>query len=120
VNLLSNAIKFTPEGGRVALEGVIDDAGDFLLTVSDTGIGIAEKDLAKAMTPFGQIDSSLSRKHAGTGLGLPLTKNLVELHGGKFELSSVPTEGTTVIVRLPAWRLIEPDDDKDFLPAARA
>ena len=106
VNLMSNAIKFTPEGGKVELRSKRDGAGDVVITVSDTGIGIAPQDLEKAMTPFGQIDSSLSRKHAGTGLGLPLTKNLVELHGGKLEVASEPNNGTVVIVRLPAWRVL--------------
>jgi signal transduction histidine kinase len=104
VNLLSNAIKFTPEGGKVELRSKRDGAGDIVITVSDTGIGIAATDLEKAMTPFGQIDSSLSRKHAGTGLGLPLTKNLVELHDGRFEIASEPNKGTIVTVRFPAWR----------------
>jgi len=116
VNLLSNAIKFTPEGGTVELNGKQDDSGDVVIIVTDTGIGIAEKDLDKAMMPFGQIDSSLSRKHAGTGLGLPLTKNLAELHGGKFEIASKPGVGTKVTVRLPAWRVIA--SEAEFLKAA--
>jgi signal transduction histidine kinase len=116
VNLMSNAIKFTPEGGAVGLDGRQDEAGNVVIVVSDTGIGIAEKDLEKAMTPFGQIDSSLSRKHAGTGLGLPLTKNLTELHGGKFEISSKPGVGTKVTVHLPAWRVIA--SEAQFLKTA--
>ena len=118
VNLLSNAIKFTPEGGKVDLTGSLGDAGDLVIAVTDTGIGIAEKDFEKAMTPFGQINSSLSRKHAGTGLGLPLTKNLTELHGGKFMIASVLGEGTTVTVCLPAWRLVEAENE--CTSAARA
>jgi signal transduction histidine kinase len=118
VNLLSNAIKFTPDGGNVELAARVAETGEFLITVTDTGIGIAEKDMDKAMMPFGQIDSSLSRKHAGTGLGLPLTKNLVELHDGKFALTSAPGKGTTVIVRLPAWRVVVPE--MRLAPAARA
>ncbi len=106
VNLLSNAIKFTPEHGRVAMTAETVAAGEMLIRVADTGIGIAPNDVEKAMTPFGQIDSSLSRKHAGTGLGLPLTKNLVELHGGRLEIESVPGKGTTVTVRLPAERVV--------------
>ncbi len=105
VNLLSNAIKFTPEGGRIEVAAALDPSGDLLIRVADTGIGIAAKDIEKALTPFGQIDSSLSRKHAGTGLGLPLTKNLVELHGGRLDLESTPGEGTAVTVRLPAERV---------------
>jgi signal transduction histidine kinase len=118
VNLLSNAIKFTPDGGNVGLTALVAETGEFVITVTDTGIGIAEKDMDKAMMPFGQIDSSLSRRHAGTGLGLPLTKNLVELHGGKFVLTSVPGNGTTVTVRLPTWRIVVPE--MRLAPAARA
>jgi signal transduction histidine kinase len=117
VNLMSNAIKFTPEGGKVELRSRQDGDGVVVITVCDTGIGIAPQDLEKAMTPFGQIDSSLSRKHAGTGLGLPLTKNLVELHEGKFEIASEPHKGTMVTVRFPAWRAMR---DEPRLTAQRA
>jgi signal transduction histidine kinase len=120
VNLMSNAIKFTPEGGKVSLHGTQDGSGDIVITVTDTGIGIAEGDIEKALTPFGQIDSSLSRKHAGTGLGLPLTKNLVELHDGKFEIASAPDKGTTVTVRLPAWRALAPEPELAALAALDA
>jgi signal transduction histidine kinase len=71
------------------------------VTVKDSGIGIAEEDIPTALAPFGQVDSSLARKYAGTGLGLSLTKSLVELHGGAFELSSRPGEGTTIRFTLP-------------------
>jgi signal transduction histidine kinase len=118
VNLLSNAIKFTPEGGKVTLDAAVAENGELAITVTDTGIGIAEQDMDKAMMPFGQIDSSLSRKHAGTGLGLPLTKNLVELHGGKFALASVLGRGTTVTLRLPPWRIVSPE--KELASIARA
>jgi signal transduction histidine kinase len=106
VNLLSNAIKFTPERGRVQMDAEVESSGELLIRIADTGIGIAPNDLEKAMMPFGQIDSSLSRKHAGTGLGLPLTKNLIELHGGDLELASALGVGTTAIVRLPAARVV--------------
>jgi PAS domain S-box-containing protein len=104
INLLSNATKFTPAGGRVTVGARIDGDGDYLLTVSDTGIGIDEKDIAKAMAAFSQVDSSLNRKYAGTGLGLPLVRLLAELHGGEMELESAPGQGTTVTVRLPQKR----------------
>jgi signal transduction histidine kinase len=77
-----------------------------LIIVSDTGIGIAANDIEKALTPFGQIDSSLSRKYAGTGLGLPLTKKLVEMHGGRLEIASEPNKGTQVTIRIPRGRVI--------------
>ncbi len=105
INLLSNAIKFTPEGGRVTLTAEIEGDGSLKLTVSDTGIGIAADDLEQAMAPFSQVDSAYCRKHEGTGLGLPISKALAELHGGTLVMKSEPNVGTTVIVRFPAERL---------------
>jgi PAS domain S-box-containing protein len=106
VNLLSNAVKFTPEGGSVTLAAAVEPDGRLSIAVSDTGIGIAPEDLPKAMAPFGQIESSLSGKTQGTGLGLPLVQALVELHGGTFRLDSEPGRGTTARVVLPADRVI--------------
>jgi len=108
LNLLTNAVKFTTEGGRVDCDARIDADGDMVITVRDTGIGMDADGIATAMSKFGQVDSSLSRKHEGTGLGLPLTKGLVELHGGTLDLASTVGEGTTVTVRLPASRVIAP------------
>ena len=76
------------------------------MQVTDTGIGIAPQDFSKALEPFGQVDSSLARKYEGTGLGLPLTRQMVELHGGSLILESALGQGTTVTVTLPAWRLV--------------
>jgi len=76
-----------------------------VMQVNDTGIGIAPQDFSKALEPFGQVDSSLARKYEGTGLGLPLTRQMVELHGGHLVLDSVLGQGTSVTVTLPAWRL---------------
>ncbi len=104
INLRSTATKFTPAGGRVTVGAQIGGDGDYLLTVSDTGIGIDEKDIEKAMAAFSQVDSALNRKYAGTGLGLPLVRLLAELHGGDIELESAPGQGTTVTVRLPQKR----------------
>jgi signal transduction histidine kinase len=102
LNLLSNASKFTPEGGRIVLKSYTDgETGDVLVSVSDTGIGMRPEDIPVALEPFGQIDSSLARRYEGTGLGLPLTKLLVEKHGGTLEIVSSPGNGTTVTVRLP-------------------
>ena len=106
INLLSNAVKFTPEGGHVSLRAELAGNGEVLFLVGDSGIGIAPDDMARAMAPFGQVDSRLSRKYEGTGLGLPLAKSLTELHGGGFELVSQPELGTTVTVRLPASRVV--------------
>nr|WP_274611056.1 PAS domain-containing sensor histidine kinase [Rhodovibrio sodomensis] len=105
LNLLSNAIKFTPAGGRVALHAGVDGDGAYRLSVSDTGIGMSAEDQRIALSPFGQVDSSLSRRYEGTGLGLPLSKALIELHGGRLEIDSVPDAGTTVHVILPADRI---------------
>jgi signal transduction histidine kinase len=101
LNLLSNAVKFTPRGGYVTLlaERGADRTCEF--KVIDTGIGMSEAEVAVAMEPFRQIDNTLARKYEGTGLGLPLTRALIELHGGVFELSSKPGIGTTATVRLP-------------------
>jgi signal transduction histidine kinase len=108
LNLLSNAIKFTPAGGRVTLAAALNGAGELALRVSDTGIGMKEEDIPIALQPFRQIDNQLSRKYAGTGLGLPLTRALVEMHDGRLEITSAPGKGTTVIVVLPAGRLRAP------------
>lgn len=97
LNLLSNSVKFTPEGGSVTLSLTTSDT-ELFLQVKDTGIGIAAQDISKAMASFGQVDSKLSRKYEGTGLGLPLSKKLVELMGGKFLLESELGFGTTVTI----------------------
>ena len=100
LNLLSNAIKFTPAGGCVSLAG--EQVGDELvLQVTDTGIGMSAEETAKVMQPFYQVDNSTTRRYQGTGLGLPLTKSLVELHGGRIEIESAPGAGTRVTIHLP-------------------
>lgn len=105
VNLLSNAIKFTEPGGKVTLKVWCGGESGHVFQVIDTGIGIAAEDLAKAFSQFGQVDSDLNRRYQGTGLGLPLTKALVELHGGSLDLASAVGVGTTVTVQLPAARV---------------
>ncbi len=102
LNLLSNAVKFTPEGGEVSMivkEDILE--GWVSLVVADSGIGIAAKDISKAMAPFGQIDSSISRRYEGTGLGLPLSKKLTELMGGTFDIKSEVGLGTTITLTFP-------------------
>jgi two-component system cell cycle sensor histidine kinase PleC len=101
LNLLSNAHKFTPESGRVDLIARRTPAGGADIVVRDTGIGMSPEGLMLAMRPFGQVQSAYSRSHDGTGLGLPIAKGLVELHGGKLEMTSQPGVGTSVRVRLP-------------------
>lgn len=105
VNLLSNAVKFTPEDGRVVVAVSATSDGDAVtFTVTDTGIGMDEDGIEKALTKFGQVDSDLARRYDGTGLGLPLAKELTEAQGGSFTVESTPWAGTTVSVTLPADR----------------
>jgi len=101
LNLLSNAIKFTPSGGTVVMRAGVNQDGNCELHVADTGIGMTEKEISLAMQPFTQIDNSLSRRFEGTGLGLPLTKALVELHSGELKLQSERGVGTTASILLP-------------------
>lgn len=100
LNLLSNAIKFTPPGGTVTLRAEAQQDG-MLITVSDTGVGMSQQDIPRALEPFVQVDASLSRRHGGTGLGLPLSKMFVELHGGRLTIESEPGVGTAVTILLP-------------------
>jgi signal transduction histidine kinase len=104
LNLLSNAVKFTPSGGSVSVH-VASDAKGFRIEVLDTGIGIVEQDIERALAPFGQIDSRLARRYNGTGLGLPLAQSLTELHGGRLEITSKLEQGTTVTIWLPSARI---------------
>jgi len=104
VNLLSNAVKFTERGGRVSLRIRLRDDRRIEATISDTGIGIAREDIDLVLKPFTQVDSKLARKYEGTGLGLPLCKSLVDLHGGQFVIESDVGVGTTVRVVFPASR----------------
>jgi signal transduction histidine kinase len=106
INLLSNAIKFTPEGGCVGITVSCGTSG-FFIEVRDTGIGMSADGIAKAMEPFGQIESAISRKHDGTGLGLPIAKRLVELHGGTLTIASKVDAGTAVTIRLPSERIAQ-------------
>jgi len=113
INLVSNAIKFTPQGGDVSVEAAMHSSGSLIISVVDTGIGIAEENIAMALSPFGQIDASLDRKYEGTGLGLPLTNALVDLHDGALSIESVVDEGTRVIITLPSSRVV--DDQGELL-----
>jgi signal transduction histidine kinase len=101
VNLLSNACKFTPAGGAVRLEIRAGAGGGTLVTVSDSGVGMTPEGIVKALQRFGQVDNLLTRAQTGTGLGLPLVKGLVELHGGSLTIDSTPGRGTTITLAFP-------------------
>jgi len=105
INLLTNAVKFTKEGGSVKLTSAFSEKGELILSVTDTGIGMREEDIEKALSAFGQIDGDLSKKESGTGLGLTLVKQLTELHGGYIVVESEVDKGTTVHVHFPAERV---------------
>ena len=109
LNLLSNSIKFTPRGGRISVRDRRTASGAVELAVSDTGIGMSEAEIKIALAPFGQVENAMTRQHKGTGLGLPLTRSLVELHGGRLHLRSARGAGTTVIVTLPPERVLASD-----------
>ncbi len=106
LNLLSNAVKFTPEGGKIVLSAESDEDRAVRIVLTDTGIGMSEHGLEKAMTPFGQVESAHNKKYNGIGLGLPITQNLVEMHGGRLEIESKKGAGTTVRVFFPPDRSI--------------
>ncbi len=105
LNLMSNAVKFTPAGGRMSVSAAIE-TDVVVIAVEDTGIGMKAADIAIALEPFRQIEGPQNRRFVGTGLGLPLAKALVELHGGRLDIESVPGAGTTVRIRLPSERLM--------------
>lgn len=105
LNLLSNAIKFTPEGGRVEIAAALLGEGDMAIRVRDSGIGMSDRQLQKVFEPFSQGDSMRAREAGGSGLGLPITKRLVELHGGRIHLASRKSSGTTATLVFPAERV---------------
>ena len=107
MNLVSNAIKFTPQGGSVTLSARLKDAA-LCVCVIDTGIGMTQAEAKRAMEPFVQIDDGLARKHGGTGLGLPISNQLVMLHGGKLIVESDKGKGTKVTIELPRDRVVAP------------
>ncbi|QQP89009.1 HAMP domain-containing protein [Skermanella sp. TT6] len=107
LNLLTNAIKFTAPGGEVRVRVGRQADGGVEIRVEDNGIGMSPEGVAKALEPFGQIESALSRRHSGTGLGLPLAAHLVKAHGGRLVIESSLGWGTTVKVGLPPARLMD-------------
>jgi len=107
VNLLTNAIKFTPDDGEVCVCVSLGDDGGIVIRVVDTGIGIAEDDIPRALEPFGQVRHRPELTHGGTGLGLPISKKFTELHGGTLKIDSAPGRGTSVILTFPPERTVQ-------------
>jgi two-component system cell cycle sensor histidine kinase PleC len=99
-NLIGNALKFTPPGGSVTVDARALE-GDAVVRIADTGLGMSKEEITVALTPFAQVDASRSRWREGAGLGLPIAKALVQLHGGRLEIRSAKSLGTEVAVRLP-------------------
>jgi two-component system cell cycle sensor histidine kinase PleC len=118
INLLGNAVKFTPDDGLIILSVEFNQAGDVILSVIDSGIGMTEAEIKIALEPFGQVDNTLSRTFEGTGLGLPLACRLTELHGGRLELTSVKGRGTAARVTLPSWRVMRATRPQDTTSGA--
>jgi signal transduction histidine kinase len=116
-NLVSNGVKFTQAGGAVTVSCGLESDGSYKITVEDTGVGIAEENLTKVLEPFVQVESAYSRRYAGTGLGLPLVRKIVELHDGKVELRSKLGLGTAVTAWFPAAR-VQPAADHNVVRLA--
>lgn len=109
LNLLSNAVKFTPPGGVITVDTILNKDGELAISVTDTGIGMDQEGIERALQPFGQVDTSLSRTHQGSGLGLPLVVAFTERQGGTFALESTVGKGTCVTISFPAHKLIDRD-----------
>ena len=116
-NLVSNGIKFTQAGGAVTVSCGLESDGSYKIMVEDTGVGIAKENLTKVLEPFVQVESAYSRRYAGTGLGLPLVRKIVELHDGKVDLRSKLGLGTAVTARFPAAR-VRPAADHNIVHLA--
>lgn len=106
LNLASNAIKFTASGGHVRVSVSVASDGGLVFHIADDGIGMSEQDVALALRPFQQLEDQWSRVHEGTGLGLPLAKAFLELHGGRLNIDSTPGVGTEVCVWFPPSRVV--------------
>lgn len=106
VNLIGNAVKYSPRGRPVLVRHRLTEAGDVCIEVVDGGVGMTKEEIAIAMLPFGRTESAMRTGEAGTGLGLPISRAIVEAHGGRMLVESMPRRGTTVSVVLPANRLV--------------
>jgi len=105
LNLIDNAIKFTPANGSIEIDINLTPKGDMVFKINDTGIGLKQSDITHVLEPFMQVENVLQRSHKGVGLGLPLCKNLIEMHGGQLEIISEPDQGTSVVVLFPSERV---------------
>jgi signal transduction histidine kinase len=112
INLLGNAVKFTPAKGRIGFHAAPVGEGFIRLSISDNGGGMSPTDIETAMRPFGQVDAGFSKKHEGTGLGLPISVALAKLHGGNLTIDSEKGKGTRVCVYLPAHDSTQHDDGR--------
>ena len=111
-NLISNAIKFNRPGGRVDVSAQATRDGGVVITITDTGVGMSAEEVEIAMRPFGQVDGARTRWREGTGLGLPIARTLIELHGGALDIRSTPSQGSEVIVMLPAAHMVSSAHDR--------
>ena len=112
INLVNNAIKFTPENGHIQLDMSSDSDNFISVFVIDNGYGISKEEIQNVMRPFGRTQYSVSKSIEGTGLGLPLAKSIVELHGGMLKISNnTAQQGTTIEIRLPKTRIVGPEQD---------
>jgi len=117
LNVLANAVKFTPTGGRIDISTAVAST-ELRVAVKDNGIGMAPEDIPRALEPFTQVGRERALAQEGTGLGLPISKTLVESHGGRLEISSAPRRGTTVTINLPIRRADRQATDKPKLDIA--
>jgi signal transduction histidine kinase len=106
LNLLSNGVKYTPAGGQVIISTSYEENGEVILRIRDTGIGMSEEEVKTALEPFRQVSSTASKGGPGTGLGLPLTKALVEANRAQFSLVSAKDHGTLVEITFPNARVL--------------
>jgi signal transduction histidine kinase len=119
LNILSNAIKFTPTAGSIWFGCRLEADGSLSLVIKDSGLGMTEDEIHRALEPFKQVPNALSRRREGTGLGLPIAAQLMELHGGSLTIESHPGQGTTVSVQFPAWRVHTTTDPESLKPPAQ-
>jgi len=106
LNILSNAIRFTPSGGQIVVSTSYETNGSVVLRIRDTGVGMTRSELDQAMKPFRQVSTQSRHRGEGTGLGLPLTKAMVDANRAIFAISSTPNEGTLVEIAFPSQRVL--------------